>query len=156
MPKQRQPTASEAEATIRALQSDLAMARYTIISLVSPAAQKILRSYSHDVASRAEVWEWAEKAALELTEICEDVQQPTLQGHPWGAPRAPCPLCRGETTSPYERGFAIPDGMVRHLLGTYNSHQCDVFKAAMELAFDRAEDPFFRKGAKKGAAEPGS
>lgn len=62
-------------------------------------------------------------------------------GYPLGAPRAVCPLCVGDSLTPYEKGFALPTGLEWYLLGTHNSRQCDVFGAAVALARWRADCP---------------
>ncbi len=38
-----------------------------------------------------------------------------------------------------EEGFAYPEGLRRHLAGSYNARQCAVVKAAIELAWDHSE-----------------
>jgi hypothetical protein len=53
-------------------------------------------------------------------------------------PRAICPLCRqGAQGTRDVQGYAVPDGLRRHLLGELNSTQCFVFAAAESIARDR-------------------
>lgn len=40
--------------------------------------------------------------------------------------RARCPLCGSGSSAPYEVGFALPDGLDRHLRGHGNSRRCVV------------------------------
>lgn len=134
-------SSSEYREQISKLKNDLAMACHHTLDLMSEPARRILTGYGREISSRSEVWRWAELAAVEIVETrCTSVEQATYKGQSFGAPRSACPLCWGESSSYYERGFALPEGLVRHLLGSHNSMQCFVFKAAMELAFARAED----------------
>lgn len=127
------------EKIIRDLESDLYMARRAIIELMPDAAKKVLDSF--DGKTRADVWIWAETAAQQIVNLCEDVTVQMYDGYPLWAPRAVCPLCGGGSSAPYENGFALPTGLERHLLGSHNSHQCDVFGAAVALAKWRADSP---------------
>jgi len=137
MPARRPINAPPYEETIRRLSSDLYMARRTIVDLMPEPAQRILDSF--DGEDRREVWIWAEKAADQIVGLCETVEQKYYDGYPLGAPRARCPLCGGGSSTPYDKGFAIPEGLFRHLLGSHNSRQCDVFAAATQLALDGAD-----------------
>lgn len=51
----------------------------------------------------------------------------------WEA-RALCPLCRGGSTSPTDRGFKLPEGLLRHLTGERKAHECDIMVIARKLA----------------------
>jgi hypothetical protein len=51
-------------------------------------------------------------------------------------PRAYCPVCRDGSSSPYDRGFALPEGLRRHLHGNGNTVQCLVTRAIFGLARD--------------------
>jgi hypothetical protein len=54
--------------------------------------------------------------------------------------RARCPLCGGSSDNPHgEEGFAYPEGLRRHLAGSYNARQCNVVKAAVDLAWDHSD-----------------
>jgi len=56
-------------------------------------------------------------------------------------PRAICPLCRqGAQGTRDVKGYAVPEGLRRHLLGELNSRQCDVFAAAKAIALDVVHD----------------
>lgn len=118
---------------IRRLESDLAMARYALIDLMAPEAQSVLRDVTL-CKDRDSLWSTARQAAERILGLCQDVDAATQRGYQLGAPRANCPLCKAGSTSPYDNGFALPEGLTRHLLGSHNSRQCPVFNAAMELA----------------------
>ena len=57
------------------------------------------------------------------------------EGSVWGD-RAYCPLCKDGSTAPYDRGFSVPEGLYRHLIGFGNVHQCVVMDAAFKLILD--------------------
>lgn len=56
------------------------------------------------------------------------------------SPRTYCPLCNGGSDDFYVRGFSIPIGLERHLLGRNNSHQCAVMSILLKMAQDRRQD----------------
>lgn len=123
----------EMQAQIQQLRDDLYMARRAIIELMSPEAQWILESHYNRPEGQS-VWQWAESIAEKVIDLCEDVQQTRHGGEPIGAPRAYCPLCGDGSQSFYEKGFALPTGLYRHLIGYGNMRQCDVISAAIALA----------------------
>jgi hypothetical protein len=45
-------------------------------------------------------------------------------------------LCGDGSQGPYDEGFALPEGLRRHLVGWGNTHQCRVTHAAFVLAKD--------------------
>ena len=59
-------------------------------------------------------------------------------------PRAYCPLCEAGTSSPYERGFSVPEGLRRHLVGWGNTGACEVLEPIFGLAEDYWQ-PIFEK-----------
>jgi hypothetical protein len=59
--------------------------------------------------------------------------------------RAYCPLCGAGNSGPYEDGFALPEGLRRHIVGWGNMRRCPVFEAAYRLAQD-AWDRKFKEG----------
>jgi len=49
-----------------------------------------------------------------------------------------CPLCRRGSSSPYQIGFKLSEGLRRHLLGTHKpSYRCFFMKMAYDDAVDR-------------------
>jgi hypothetical protein len=94
--------------------------------------QNVLQSYFH-CASVEETMMWEHVTAGKII-ACAEILPPE-QGSYLGE-RAYCPLCGSGSNSYYERGFAIPDGLLRHLLGEGNSYRCMVFKTACKLAKD--------------------
>lgn len=77
-------------------------------------------------------WENASDEAFWLHRVLEIAPRVS------GGSRVYCPLCRWGTTSSMESGFS-PEGLRRHLVGAYNSHQCSVIKfiTEYELAYRR-------------------
>jgi len=138
MPARNPRIKTAQEQRIAKLESHLAMARWAILHLMSDDAQRILTRLT-DAKDRIELWSASERAAEAIVDLCPNPVQPLWRGEPLGAPRAPCPLCGGGTASPREEGYALPTGLMRHLLGSHNSSQCDVFEAAFELALDFIE-----------------
>ena len=126
-------TPTEQERKIRDLESDLWLAREAIIELMGMEAKALLTSF-RPATDRVALMRWTSETAEKIVDLCENVKQMNYQGHPFGAPRALCPLCKQGTTSPNEYGYALPEGLIRHLTGSHNSRQCDVFGAAVALA----------------------
>jgi hypothetical protein len=137
MPRQPFRTSSPLEDKVRRLEDELYMARATIIGLArSPELVALLRE---QVSCRTfdEVDDWMQRTAESIIESASRTETPA--GRDWdGRLRVRCPLCGGGPQLPYDDGFLLDEGLRRHLLGTYNSRQCSVFKAASEMALDRA------------------
>lgn len=119
------------------LQAEMEMARRKILELDQPEIRKVLDGFNGK--TRAEVETWAKVAARQIARQCEGVTVKTYAGRALGSPRALCPLCGGSTSTANERGFALPLGLERHLLGTHNSYPCDIFAAALAIARWRAD-----------------
>lgn len=125
---------SESEATIRRLKNDLFLTREALISLMPVEVQEILNSH-YRCADKNESLHWPGLAAGKIVDLCKPLPRQMFDGYPVGSARANCPLCGHGAESFYgQEGFAIPDGLFRHLLGTHNSRQCAVFGAAHEMA----------------------
>jgi hypothetical protein len=120
---------------IRRLESDLFMARCDIIHLAPEEFHELLGSY-YSCSTRSETHSWedviAEKVIEKATPIADAVR-PDIFGE-----RAYCPLCRGGAQSFYadHRGFSLPEGLRRHLVGFGNTRHCPVMKAAKDLAWE--------------------
>ena len=112
------------------LQDRLETACYSIINLMSEEARDILRSYS-ECKSRSDSWHWRERTAHIIIGIAEAFPSEL----PGMAARAYCPLCGDGAAVLYEKGFKLPEGLRRHLIGWGGRrNQCSVLRAAMELA----------------------
>lgn len=126
------------EEQIRELQSELCMARHTIVYLMSEEIQEILNSY-HQLKSSSDIYRWENESAYEIIEYAK-ILSPE-EGSYW-QDRAYCPLCDRGAQSTYERGFTVPEGLFRHLVGWGNAQRCSVFEAAMALARDFSRRTF--------------
>ena len=116
------------EDRIQHLENELFKARYAIIGLMTDEMQNLLKGYYH-CKSRKEGYEWESQVVDKIVAIATPIPAAS-----YFSERANCPLCGRGAQSPYEQGFSIPDGLSRHLGGTYNARQCDVTEAAFTLA----------------------
>lgn len=82
---------------------------------------------------------WLERVADQIIETVEPLSK---EHGSYFEPRAYCPLCGDGSSSPYDRGFAIPEGLRRHLTGWGRSSHCSVTGAAHQLALDYFRDKF--------------
>ncbi|MFP2770811.1 hypothetical protein [Oceanisphaera sp. KMM 10153] len=126
------------EEQIKKLEQELWSARYAILGLAPAAYQEILRSY-YRCNDRSESYHWLDSVAEKIIETVEPL--PNDKGSFFGA-RAYCPLCGEGTSSTYERGYALPEGLRRHLTGWGRSQMCAVTEAAHQLALDHFHDEF--------------
>lgn len=120
------------------LQEDLRVAQWTILSLMPKRIREILNG-SCRTWDEAALWEG--KTAARIVEFLDFTLEGKVKGnHRPNTRRTPCPLC-GERpdTSDGRRGFVLPDGLLRHLLGTHSSRQCRVFAIAATCAAQSAE-----------------
>ncbi|SOY56038.1 hypothetical protein CBM2585_A60243 [Cupriavidus taiwanensis] len=135
MPRQPIRTRSPLEDKVQRLENELYMTRSAMIDLMRPDLRDVL---TDQVLCKTfkEVAEWESRATEGIIAIALRSEQPAQID--WdGRVRVLCPLCNEGPQSPYDKGF-LPEGLRRHLTGTYNSRQCPVFKAANEMALDRA------------------
>lgn len=131
-PASRFPIKDETSARIERLEDELYMARREIIYLAPDEFHNLLHSYS-SCETRAETYRWTDGVAEQIIEraVPLDGYQTDIFGE-----RAFCPLCRGGTQSRYEKGFSLPVGLHRHLVGYGQSVMCSVMGAARKLAVD--------------------
>lgn len=117
---------------IRQLESDLAMARITIIEMTGEKFATLLFPHS-DVIKQQGVYQWFRDAVEKVLGLAEIVTVTTPIGN---LRHAVCPLCRAESQNFYRLapGFTYPEGLRRHLHGSHRSMQCAVTQAARELA----------------------
>jgi hypothetical protein len=123
---------------IRRLQEQLRVARQALLTLMSDDLQARFQSFYACKDRRAAVqWEH------DLTNDIIDRAKPLggEQASYFGA-RGYCPLCGRGSTSPFDRGFALPEGLYRHLSGSGNTAQCDIFETFLSQARDYWEGVF--------------
>lgn len=115
---------------VRKLKEKLYQAHLAIVELMPEELQDVLMSfYSCKTEKHAELW--PRKMADQIVQLVKDEYESKTYK---ATGRAYCPLCRRGGSSPYDIGFAVPEGLRNHLLGHCNTIQCPVTKAAFELA----------------------
>lgn len=130
-------TESEKDEVIRQLKEDLWMLRYSVLHLLPYEIGQILDSY-RQCSSRRETYRWIDNVAEKIVEYAQPLDS-HMSG--WGS-RANCPLCDQGADSPYRDGFALPEGLRRHLVGYGNTHQCLFTDVAQRLAREHWNDKF--------------
>jgi hypothetical protein len=125
------------ESTVRDLERELYFARQGTIDLMPAYVRDVLMTL-YGCRSRQDAFEWRDRTVQVVVALAEK----TAEADRFNAPdRAFCPLCNGGSSAPGQRGYALPAGLRRHLLGELNMSQCVVMRAAFALAFSCAEDP---------------
>ncbi|KVT77662.1 hypothetical protein WK58_10245 [Burkholderia ubonensis] len=124
------------ESENRRLRDELFLVRDSLIHLMDP--QELLRGYL-GIRDEIQLDSWR-RTALAAVMGSAQVRPGAEMGDPrW--PRALCPLCRqGAQGMRDVRGYAVPGGLRRHLLGELNSQPCPVFKAAEAIALENIFD----------------
>lgn len=118
---------STSEQTINRLQDELSTARYVILHLMPENLQRMLTSYYY-CESREDTYQWENMIAENLLEYVEIIPY-----HPeYERERAYCPLC-GEG-SDNGKGYALPEGLRRHVAGEGNTKKCPVVEQVRHLA----------------------
>jgi hypothetical protein len=122
----------EANPVVRRLEDELYLARETILRLAPDEFHDLLKSY-YSCKTRSESYHWANEVADSVIEKAKPIEED--QG--WGQ-RAYCPLCREGAQSFYasERGYSLPEGLRRHLVGFGRIRECSVMEAARRMAQD--------------------
>lgn len=127
-----------AENEIRRLKNDLYMARRAVIGLMPPDIGPLLRGY-YPCASREEGARWFD----DLVDVLIDrAGSAALPASAWGERRTLCPLCNRGSDSPYVEGYALPEGLRRHLTGWGNTHHCVVMEIVSKLAYEHWHERF--------------
>jgi hypothetical protein len=94
--------------------------------------QEIMNGH-YSCISRQELYRWKHEVVEQIINLAGILSS---EEGSYFSDRAYCPLCGQGTSSPYKRGFSVPEGLRRHLTGRCNSQQCMVMQAAMSLARD--------------------
>ena len=120
----------------RRLEEELWQARRNIIALMPDHVEHLLLGY-HGCRSRSDYYRWQRDVIDQIVMNAKpDLDASYFQG------RGYCPLCKGGSLGPYDRGFTLPEGLKRHLEGFGNTHICSVTQAAFQLAQDVLRDAF--------------
>lgn len=127
---------SKLEAEINRLQNDLYMARITIVDLMPEQVRQLIQHY-HGFKSHDEAYRWEQDLIEKLIAVSQPKSAREMGDYSSTTERAYCPLCGGSAQSVYgTEGFAFPEGLKRHLAGSYNSGRCMVFEAIRGLSRD--------------------
>src|SRR5688572_12706949 len=110
---------------IRKLRSELYSARRTIVDLMPDKISQLLGDY-YRCDTRIDLHRWHGEVIDAIVEMASPLAG--LRDSYFHAPRARayCPLCGDGSQGPYEEGFALPEGLRRHLAGWGNCRQCRV------------------------------
>ena len=128
------------EQTIKRLQDELLTARYVILHLMPQNFLNLLTSY-YDCKSREDTYQWENMVAEKLLEYVEIIPY-----HPeYGRERAYCPLCGEGSDGPVEKGYALPEGLRRHIVGEGNTKKCPVVEQVRHLARAYWDNKFAEK-----------
>ena len=108
---------------IERLREDLSMARRTVLQLVPDQFRSILDSY-FDCLSHEQYVKWRRGTADRIVELAMARPSEEMGSLAGESPRANCPLCGDDSNNPFGiKGFAVPDGLLRHLEGSHNAIQ---------------------------------
>lgn len=104
--------------------------RRLVLDLVPPSYKDVLTSF-YRCQTPEETARWLFKSIKDILEL----SRPDSLDIRWiDQPRVYCPLCGSGTTALYERGYAYPEGLERHLEGKSNVHACPVVEVAHSAA----------------------
>lgn len=124
---------------VRKLRSDLWMARRDLVDLMPPELEAILTGY-YSAGLKDSPYPWADQMVEELLKHAAPRPWREMAGASSISDRALCPLCGRGSDNPFgEQGFAFPEGLRRHLAGSYNARQCRVARAAIDLAWSHVK-----------------
>lgn len=134
---------------IRTLEDQLAVARSAVLGLIPETIRSLLTSF-YACDCRQDTYGWDYRVAEDVTAVASVL--PRDQGSHFGE-RAYCPLCGHGSSSPYEFGFSLPEGLRRHLVGWGAPHnQCVVFATVSQWARDHWSGRFQESDARERAA----
>lgn len=132
-------------ADIEDLQNQLFEARRTILSLMPDAIQERVHTH-YDITDRNDLSRWMRDLAKLALDLAEPRPESYLQG------RANCPLCGYAGGSIYPDGYALPEGLRRHLTGHGNASTCAVMCEIRMYVLEHHRERFEREAASKKAA----
>jgi hypothetical protein len=124
------------EAEVRELRSKLENARESILDLVPLRVRELLLDRTN-IAKYQSVFDWASDVAEQV--LGHAKPRPAKEMNDFGSlsDRAFCPLCGRSSVNLYgEHGFAYPEGLRSHLLGTHTARECVAMEAAKQLIRD--------------------
>ncbi|GLQ98349.1 hypothetical protein [Dyella mobilis] len=126
---------SSPHARIRELEEQLYLARRTVIKLTGETTSQVL-SPPYNLKSWQEAYDWFEKVIEQVIHEAPIIPKDRRTDYESLGERAICPLC-GDSAQDYynpTNGFAHPEGLRRHLVGSHKSTQCEVAREALQQA----------------------
>jgi hypothetical protein len=122
------------------LRSELWETRTALIGMAPAAVYPVLTSY-FECKTMRDILKWQSWTIDKILAAAEPKPAREMKDYGSASDRAYCPLCGESANNVIEvEGFAFPEGLRRHLEGSYNARQCVVTKAAIELAREHVAD----------------
>ena len=121
----------------RRLKEDLTYARKAVFALLDEHVRQVAQGLL-SIRSDDDLSEWEGKLIEAIMQKAVPLPPDTYTSSS-SSSRARCPLCGASSSSPYETGFALPDGLRRHLAGDGNSRRCSVTEALWRFSLSRLE-----------------
>ena len=130
--------APSSDEEIRWLKSKLYQAQSAVIELMPDEIERLLYGF-YSCESRDKGVAWKEKVVKTLIELASSS---AVIETGWGEQRAYCPLCNRGSSSAYQKGFSLPEGLRRHLVGWGENSRCVVMEVVSNLANDHWNEKF--------------
>lgn len=118
--------------TPQGYENELFDLRMLVLQLMPPDIQKAIDPWIEATSST----EWKLQAVEKVIGLAEPNLSEETNPNCYGGERVCCPLCGKGHNDSYgggNEGFAYPNGLRRHLLGSGGAHPCGVFRAASGL-----------------------
>jgi hypothetical protein len=130
--------ASHAYTEILRLETELYIARDTVIKLVAPACRGVLVHVAYTLAP-SEFNLGVSDAAEAIAALAKPLPPRAIGGVTDPSERGLCPLCGAGSAQTWNQlpGFALPGGLLRHLEGTGRVQPCPVFSIAVAMGRER-------------------
>lgn len=119
---------------IRKLQDELFEARNDLLHVMLPFEVALMLKRGTKCKSYDEFCRWHGEIVEQILALAEP--NPEITSPFSLSERAYCPLCKEGSSAPYEKGFALPIGLERHLEGYGGMIRCVVFNAARRMAWN--------------------
>jgi hypothetical protein len=121
---------------LRDLERQVADLRHTVIDLAPERFRDLLQVCNHSISSRRDCADWKREAIAAIVEQTEPEPRLSMLDE-----RSACPLC-GSYGITCRSGFALPEGLRRHLVGDRKARPCKVIQAAFNLVRDQHASQF--------------
>lgn len=115
-----------------ALRRLLREANETVLHLLPREVREVIEAPYPGLETWSDIYRWESQAIQQVIRSAKPIE---CSSREFG-PRAMCPLCGYGGANFYEDGYALPEGLARHLEGYGKTQQCRVMKAARWLVRD--------------------